>query len=149
MIKKYLSAYREQISYLFFGVLTMLLNYGMFWILSKLLQGRYVLLTNLATFVVATAFAYITNKIFVFRSDQWRPAYVLRESAAFVAARLFSFLIEEIGLYVCAYVLRLGRYSWGEVDGVMLSKIVLSIVATILNYFFSKFWVFSRRERKK
>lgn len=149
VMKKYLDAYREQISYLFFGVLTMLINYGLFWALDRLFQGRRVLLANLLTFAAATAFAYVTNKWFVFRSRQWGLRSVVPEAAAFVASRLFSFAVEEAGLYVSAYVLFLGRYRWCGVDGVMLSKIALSLAATVLNYFFSKFWVFSARKRKK
>ncbi len=140
------SAWHEQLSYLFFGVLTTLVNYAMFWLLSELWRGRYVLLANLLTFVAATAFAFLTNKQFVFRSRCWRPRVVLREALAFTAARLFSFAIEEVGLYLSAYVLELDRYRLGPVGGVMLSKIVLSVLAVVLNYFFSKFLVFAKQK---
>ncbi len=148
-MRKFFRQYREQLLYLFFGVLTTLINYGLFWALSVLWQGRLVLLANLITFLAATAFAFVTNKLFVFESRSWRAAGVLREAAAFTAARLFSFALEEAGLYIAAYPLKLGSYTFGPVDGVMLAKIVLSVLAVILNYFFSKFLVFARRERKE
>lgn len=144
-IKKALIVCREQIAYLFFGVLTTIINYGVFWLLTELWDGHYVLVANLITFVAATAFAYLTNKRFVFCSSRWDFAFVLRESAAFTAARLFSFAIEEVGLYVSTYMLELGRYTLWHINGVMLAKIVLSILAVVLNYFFSKFWVFTKR----
>lgn len=135
--------------YLFFGVLTTLINYGVFWLLNRLSQGRSVLFANLLAFTAATVFAYVTNKIYVFRSRWERGGALLREAASFVAARLFSFAVEEAGLYICAYVLLLGRYEYGWLDGVMLSKIAFSILAVVLNYCFSKFWVFSSKEKKK
>ena len=66
-IKASLIKYRQQLSYLFFGVLTTLVNYGVFWLFQRAWQGRWLLFANLLTFLVATAFAYITNKVFVFR----------------------------------------------------------------------------------
>ncbi len=139
-------AWLEPFLYLFFGVLTTLINYGVFWLLNEMCGGRYVLLTNLATFIAATAFAFLTNKQFVFRSRSWRPGVVLREGASFTAARLFSFAIEEIGLYIAAYPLAMGKYRFGPIDGVMLAKILLSFLAVLLNYFFSKFLVFKRKK---
>ena len=140
------SPWQEQLFYLLFGVLTTLINYVMFWLLTELWHGRYVLAANLLTFIVATAFAFITNKQFVFCSHSWRPRLVLREGLSFTAARLFSFCIEEAGLYVSAYVLELDRLWLGPVNGVMASKILLSVLAVVLNYFFSKFLVFAKKK---
>lgn len=144
-IRKALKACREQIAYLFFGVLTTIINYGVFWLLTVLWKGRYVLLANLITFVAATAFAYLTNKRYVFYSTRWDLPFVLREAAAFVAARLFSFAIEEVGLYISTYLLHLGKYTLWHINGVMLAKIALSVLAVVLNYFFSKFLVFTKQ----
>lgn len=149
IIKNGWKTYREQLLYLFFGVLTTLINYGAFWLLNRLSQGHAVLLVNLLAFTAATAFAYAANKLYVFQSRQRQPGALFREAVSFVAVRLFSFAVEEAGLYVCVYILFLGRYGYGWLDGVALSKIALSILAVVLNYFFSKFWVFSSKEQKK
>jgi len=149
MIKVWWKSYREQLLYLFFGVLTTAVNYGVFWLLNRLSQGRAVLLANLLAFIAATAFAFATNKIYVFQSRQRQRGALVREAVSFVAVRLFSFAIEEAGLYVCAYVLHLERYEFGWLDGVMLSKIALSMVAVVLNYCFSKFWVFSSKGNER
>lgn len=138
--------WREQLLYLLFGVLTTLINYAIFWLLSEIWQGRYVLVSNLLTFLAATAFAFVTNKQFVFCSYSWRPRIVLHEGLSFIAARLFSFCIEEAGLYVSAYVLMMDRIQIGPINGVMGSKILLSVLAVILNYFFSKFMVFAKKK---
>lgn len=147
-IKASLIKYRQQLSYLFFGVLTTLVNYGVFWLFQRAWQGRWLLFANLLTFLVATAFAYITNKVFVFRSPVWRPAFVAREALAFLLGRVFSFGLEELGLYIAAYVLPLGRYALWGLDGVMLAKVALSFLAVLLNYFFSKLLVFAKKGEK-
>ncbi|NBI19012.1 GtrA family protein [Neglecta sp. X4] len=124
--------YKEQLAYLFFGVLTTVLNYAVFWLFQQAWQGRHVLFANLLTCLIATAFAYVTNKVFVFHSPAWHPGFVLREALAFLSGRLFSFGIEEAGLYVAAYVLRLDRFSLWGLDGTMLSKIVVSFLAVLV-----------------
>ena len=103
-------------------MLTTVLNYAVFWLFQQAWQGRHVLFANLLTCLIATAFAYVTNKVFVFHSPAWHPGFVLREALAFLSGRLFSFGIEEAGLYVAAYVL----------DGTMLSKIVVSFLAVLV-----------------
>ena len=45
-----------------------------------------------------------------------------------------------------AYVLRLDRFSLWGLDGTVLSKIALSFLAVLLNYFFSKFLVFGKKK---
>ena len=145
LVKKCLTQWREESAYLFFGVLTTLINYVVFGVLHVFWGDEGALAANLIAFVVAVAFAYLTNKIFVFESRSWRPALLIREAASFVAARLFSFGLEEAGLYVAVHVLVLGQYALFGVDGVMLAKFALSVLSTILNYFFSKFFIFARK----
>lgn len=148
LLKSYSIRFREELSYLFFGVLTTLVNYGVFFVFHVLWPDRFVLLSNLLAFVSAAAFAYLTNKLYVFRSRDWSWRVVRREAAAFLAARVFSFGLEEAGLALAVYVLRLGRFSLWGVDGILISKFVLSALATVLNYFFSKYLIFTKQEER-
>ena len=66
--------YRLEIRYLFFGVLTTIVNYASFAAALWLLGTSATLVANAVSFVLATAFAYVTNKRFVFRSPGWRPS---------------------------------------------------------------------------
>lgn len=134
-------AHRQMLFYLLFGVLTTAVNYLSFWLLIRLWPAR-VLLDNAVTFAAATVFAYLTNKIFVFGSQCWRPGFLLREAASFTAARLASFCVEQVGLYVAVYKLQLGQHSFGPLSGLMAAKIILSALAVALNYLFSKTLVF-------
>ena len=138
--------WREELSYLFFGVLTTLVNYGVFFVFHLLWPDRFVLLSNLIAFAAAVTFAYVTNKLYVFQSRDWSWPVLRREAGSFLAARLFSFALEEAGLWLAAYVLRLGRFALWGVDGILLSKFALSVLVTIVNYFFSKYLIFTGKE---
>ena len=142
-IRKLWERYQEELSYLFFGVCTTAVNYGVFLLFYTLWGDAGVLAENLIAFAAAVAFAYVTNK-FVFHSRDWSGAVLVREISAFTGARLFSFGLEELGLYLAAHVLRLGAYALFGIDGILLSKIALSVLATVLNYFFSKFLIFKK-----
>lgn len=146
-LRKLLESYRTEILYLVFGVATTVINYGLFWEMDQLLHQQAVLFSNFVAFVGATTFAYLTNKVWVFRSYSWKMSVIFREAATFVSARLFSFGVEEAGLFLCDKVFAMGELQIGFLNGIMVAKIVLSFVAVVLNYFFSKFWVFSRGEK--
>lgn len=138
---------RETVLYLLFGVLTTLVNYLVFFSLGLL--DAAAVLSNAVAFAVAVAFAYVVNKLFVFESRSWAPKVVRREIVSFLAARLFSFAIEEVGLFVCDNLLGLGRFeifslSSLSLDGVGLAKILLSVLTVILNYFFCKLVTFRK-----
>ncbi len=148
-IKELITKYREQLSYLFFGVLTTAVNYIVFWCFNALFNDKLVLLTNLIAFVIATVFAYITNKLFVFESKSWKISVLAAEALSFVGARIFSFAIEEAGLFVSDSVLGLAKYHFWIINGVMVAKILLSVIVVILNYFFSKFFVFRDKKAKQ
>ena len=143
---------RETILYLVFGVLTTLVNYAVFWVGIRLFTDKYTLLINAVAFVVAAAFAYVTNKLFVFESKSWRFSVLKKEIPAFFAARIFSFGLEELGLWLSKDVFRVGRYALVlpvgsrsfSVGGIMIAKIILSVVVVLLNYVFSKLVIFKK-----
>ena len=141
---------RETVSYLFFGVLTTVVNYGVFHLMySVVLGGKGSLIANFVAWVAAVMFAYIVNKLFVFESKSWAWSVLVREIPAFVAARAASFAIEEAGLFVSESVLRLNEVTVlavGSVsmDGVTASKLMLSVLVVVLNYFFSKWFIFRK-----
>lgn len=145
-LKSLLQKYREQIVYLIFGVGTTVVSYVVFWVFHRLLGDGLVWLSTLISFIAAVAFAYPTNKIFVFQSRSWEPRFLWKELTAFLAARIVSFFIEEAGMILGVQVFHLGTYSLLGIDGAMICKIVLSVIVVIANYFFSKFRVFKKRQ---
>ena len=87
--------YRDVISYLFFGVLTTLVNYFVYLPLFNIL-GFSATVSNSIAWAVAVAFAYLTNKPFVFRSNDWSFRTVLPELGKFVGCRIASGVMETV-----------------------------------------------------
>ncbi len=144
--------YKELILYVFFGALTTLVNFAAFKFFNVVLGEERYLVSNVIAWFVSVVFAYITNKLFVFESRTWQPKEIGKEIFSFFTARVFSFVIEEIGLYVLVDLLTFDRYRidiFGFVlGGKMVSKIILAVIVVILNYFFSKLVVFRKKNKE-
>ena len=147
LLKKFLN--RETILYLVFGVLTTVLNWALFWLGTRLFGAKYALAVNVFCFIAAASFAYLTNKLFVFQSKSWSGAVLRRELPSFFGARIFSFLLEEAGLWLSQAVLHAERFSLLGVDGLMIAKILLSVLVVVLNYIFSKLFIFKKPNREE
>lgn len=151
-IKELFIKYKELIVYVVFGVLTTVVNFVVFWIFSKILGDDLYLVNNAVAWVVSVIFAYVTNKLWVFDSKSWALKIVAKEVVEFVAARLFSFGVEEGGLLLFVNVLGFDEYSvtlFGfEITGQLIAKVILAVIVVILNYFFSKFVIFAKKKKK-
>ena len=145
MLLRLYEKYYQQLLYLFFGVLTTIVNYISFAAALWLLGTSATLVANAVSFVLATAFAYVTNKRFVFRAPSWSPSVIAHEFAAFTGARLFSFALEELGLLIGVQGLGVARYEWLGINGVLILKVILSFLSVLLNYLFSRYWIFRKK----
>ena len=126
----------ELVSYLIFGLATTLVSMIVYGVCNSAFEMHY-LVSNIVSWVVAVLFAYITNKMFVFKTRGMGFAQLKREFVLFISARLASLLIEEIGLFVLV-----GIMEWGEIGG----KLIMQIVVIVLNYFFSKLVIFKKEK---
>ena len=122
---------REVLMYLLFGGLTTLVNILSFFILRKLSVGVYV--SNLIAWVVAVLFAFITNKLFVFESKD-------KSKSGKELISFFGFRILSLGVDMGAMYLLLQVINTGEV----FAKIIANVIVIILNYIFSKLFVFKK-----
>ena len=120
------------IVYIFFGVLTTLVNYAAFFALFNIVELSG-LLSNIISWAVAVVFAFLTNKPFVFRSNDWSSATLIPELFKFIGCRIGSGLLETGIIFLTVDVL-----SW---DG-NLMKILTGILVVVLNYLSSKTIVF-------
>ncbi|MBQ1844903.1 MAG: GtrA family protein, partial [Desulfovibrio sp.] len=91
--------HRDIVSYLFWGVMTTLVNYVAYFV-CRLCFGIDYIASNVAAWAVAVAFGFVVNKIYVFRSLDWSAKVAFRECWQFVAARLFSGVLETAILKV-------------------------------------------------
>lgn len=133
LIKKY----EEVISYLFFGGLTTLVNYIVYLPCYNLLHMSGAL-SNAVAWVAAVAFAYLTNKPFVFKSHDWSVKTVIPELTKFVGCRIGSGLTETAIIFVTVDCL-----LW---NGNVI-KLITSVLVVVLNYIASKLLVFRKSER--
>lgn len=153
MIKTLFIKYKELITYVIFGVLTTLVNFFAFWIFTKIFGEDLYLVNNAIAWVVGVVFAYITNKLFVFESKSWDLKVITKEITGFLGARIFSFLVEEGGMFLFVSVLGLGEKSLTllgfTITGQFIVKILLAVIVVVMNYVFSKFFIFKSSENRK
>ena len=121
--------YKEPLLYLFFGGLCTLVNIASFWLGIKVLPP---LLANIFAWVISVAFAYFTNRTWVFKSS---TTNILNEAIKFVTGRIGTLIIEEIIL-------------WAGIDALHLDSMIVKVtgqVAVVIgNYIISKWLVFTR-----
>ena len=126
--------YRELLSYLFFGVLTTVVNYVSYLLLAPFF-GTTTIPTAIA-WVLSVAFAYLTNRRWVFRSQAKGAAAVLREAGSFVGARLISGVIDVGIMWVFA-----DRLGFND----KLVKLASNVGGVIFNYIASKLIIFRKK----
>ena len=124
----------DVLAYLFFGVLTTVVNYLVYLPCYNLLHLSAAV-SNVLAWAVAVAFAYVTNKPFVFHSYDWSAKTVIPELGKFVGSRIASGGIETLIIFVTVDCL-----LWN--GNVM--KLVTSVLVVILNYVASKLLVFRK-----
>lgn len=127
--------YREVILYLIFGVLTTLVNLISYFLLTDVARVNY-LFSNVLAWVLSVLFAYGTNRVWVFQSQAKGTAAIVKEMVSFFGARLFSGGLDMGIMFVCVSLI-------GLPDGVI--KILSNILVIVLNYLFSKLWIFKKR----
>lgn len=137
-IRALIEKHYDILAYLFFGVLTTAVNYLVYLPCYNLLHLSAAV-SNVIAWVVAVAFAYVTNKPFVFRSYDWSVATVLPELGKFVGSRIASGGLETLIIFVTVDCLML--------NGNMM-KLATSILVVILNYFASKLIVFRKKKER-
>lgn len=135
MVKKFLN--RETISYLIFGVLTTAVNYAVYECCKFL--GVYYAAATVAAWIIAVAFAYITNKLYVFESKSFERAVLIKEITAFVSCRLFSGLCDLGFMVVAVELLSINDSA---------AKLLSNVIVVIINYIFSKLFIFRKKETR-
>lgn len=133
-MKKIISLYKkyeEIINYLIVGGLTTLVSIVVYALCTKCFHINYMI-SNVISWIISVLFAYITNRIFVFKS---KSRDILLEIYQFFKYRIFSFLIDVLFMYILVELI--------NVDD-MISKIIVQVIVIVLNYVFSKLFVFKK-----
>ena len=125
----------ELVSYLFVGVATTVVNYVVYYLATRVLSMG-VMAGTWTAWVAAVAFGYVANKAFVFHTHCDSALALLREAAGFFSMRLVSLGMETVLMYLTVTVLGLND---------LVMKLVINIVVIILNYVFSKLFIFKKK----
>ena len=144
LIKKL--ANKETVLYLIFGVLATVLNIVLFYLFInvwKMSTG----LGNILDTIICILFQYFTNRIWVFESKN-NGKEAIKEFIQFILARGLTAIIDQIFVVVGVdfFVAKYVSYSQQGIFSVGI-KVLSNIVVIVLNYIFSKLFVFNKKKQ--
>ena len=162
--KELFTRYREIIMYVIFGALTTLVSILTYFIVRcifpneesvpELLKWTYRLnfsggdsstvLPNIISWIVSVTFAYITNRIWVFKSKVSGFAKNIVQALSFYGARLLTLFVDLILMFLLVNLPNIhnGFYEF-------CAKVFSNIVVLVLNYVFSKLFIFRKGKEDK
>ncbi len=124
--------------YIFFGGCTTLVNLGTYYIL-RLMTNLNMNIANTISVIAAILFAYFVNSKFVFESKAESLKEQFEEFVKFISARAVTMVIEVGGLWLLADIMHMNDY---------IAKFLIQFIVLALNYVFSKFLIFTKKEDK-
>lgn len=129
-IMELIKKYKSLIIYGIFGVLTTAVNIVCYMVCRKLVHYQ---VASVIAWVVSVLFAFVTNRKWVFNSKEDTVSGVMTELAKFASGRIITQLID---MAILAVFVEVFRYN----DAVV--KLCANVLVIVLNYIFSKFFVF-------
>lgn len=145
--------YKEIILYLVFGVLTTVVDYLVYKPITMLAPNNEVVVTvaKAVAWVAAVIFAFITNKLWVFEDKRWTKDPLVHQIVSFLAARVFTLLLSLLITYFGMKLLK----SWDWYMSIPLLAdhasdiiwLVQAVLTVVLNYVFSKLWIFKKEDK--
>ena len=139
-IKSIYNKYKKIINYMFFGILTAIVNlvvkYALLFTILNPQNGFHLQCAIVISWIAAVIFAYFTNRIYVFKSENENK---IKEFISFVVGRLTTLLIEMFVMWFFVTFLKLNS----DLD-VIIFTLISQVFVIVGNYFFSKFFVFKK-----
>lgn len=127
--------YKELLLYLFFGVMTTLVNFIVYFVCRSLFSIEYQVSIVLA-WLLSVLFAFYTNKYFVFQEKQPKNKWI-------EMFRFYSSRVATLGIELILMLLLIDYLNVSEV----FSKVFVQIVIIVLNYILSKLFVFRNKTK--
>lgn len=153
----------EMLSYLFFGVMTTVVNFVVFFVSDKILGNESIVqfsvfnnifkitfedISTVIAWIFAVLFAYVTNKLWVFESKTTEFKVVFKEIVSFFAARIVSFVVfESLGFMLVRNILNNTDYTT-ENFSKWTAKILMAVIVVIFNYVMSKLVIFRKKSKE-
>lgn len=127
--------YEEGINYLFWGFTSFVLNILLFYLLTNVCHIQE-LITNVISWIVCVIFAYFTNRMFVFKSQNKDMQSAGTEFIQFISARIGTLILEEVIIFVGITLLHGNN---------MITKLTGQVLVIVSNYILSKIWIFRKK----
>ncbi len=128
--------HKEGINYLIFGALTTVLSLAVYYILTMTFlspENAFQLqIANILSWIVGFLFAYVTNRKFVFESNNNN---VFKEFISFFLSRISTLLLDMLIMFIFVTILKCNN---------QIMKLVSQILVILSNYILSKCFVFKR-----
>ena len=139
-IKDLYLKYKEIINYLIFGVLTTVVSLVTYYICVYTFinpeDAVQLQIANVISWIFGVAFAYVTNRRFVFESNEKNK---LKEASKFVTSRIATLLMDMAIMFIGVTLLKFND---------KIVKLVSQVVVIVANYLLSKIVVFNKGENK-
>lgn len=122
-------------NYLISGAFGFVISIVSYWLFREI--GFSLEISNVLSWIIAVISMYLTNKYFVFKTKCNTKKEVIKEFISFIAARIFTLIAETVILYLGFNFLHLND---------IIVKIFAQIIVIILNYVFSKIFIFKKQK---
>lgn len=126
--------YEELTNYIIIGVITTLVSLATYYICTltflNVKNACELQVANIISWIVSVAFAFFTNRIYVFKSKSKK---ILKEFILFYTSRLTTLLIDMLLMFLLVTIMKLND---------SIAKLFVQFVIVVLNYIFSKKIVF-------
>ena len=131
--------HKEFLLYGLFGIGTILVSVSTYMLMTEVF-GWNILIANAISWIFATTFAFVTNRIWVFTRHPKGIWAFLIQFTGFYFGRVLTLVLEEWILYYFVGVLELPNFP---------VKLVAQAAVIAGNYVFSKLIVFRKRSSRK
>ncbi|PTU47784.1 teichoic acid glycosylation protein [Paenibacillus polymyxa] len=126
---------KELVNYVVFGILTTIINLIIYALFTKVLGADYKLSITVA-WLISIIFAFVTNKLYVFKKNDSQLTSLPKEFSLFFLIRLSSLCLDFILMIVLIQNVRMDDF---------LAKIIVNFIVIAVNYLASKYLVFMKR----
>lgn len=138
----------EVILYLFFGVIATILNIVLFY-LFVIEWKMSTSLGNILDTIICVLFQYFTNRIWVFKSSN-KGKIAIKEFFQFIIARSITAIIDQIFIVIGVDIVVVKFISSSQQSIFSIGiKILSNIIVVILNYIFSKYFIFNKNLKER
>lgn len=128
--------YARIIRYFITGVLTTGVSLGTYYLSVITIfdpeSGIQLQIANLLSWIASVTFAYITNRIYVFRSNNY---HILQETVAFYFSRIATLFMDMAIMFILV--------TLSDVND-KIAKLIVQFIVMAMNYLISVFWVFKQ-----